>query len=243
MIEKVLEINNLSFSYKEQPVISNISFDVNKGDYFGILGPNGSGKTTLLKLCIGLISSNKGSIKLFGEDISRSTKRNKISYISQKSNAFNLSFPATVYEIIYSGLKSIGYDTKSSKIMTDEAVEIVGIKDIVNRRIGNLSGGQQQKVFIAKAISSKPDIIFLDEPTVGIDYGSEGFFYEAMHNLNLKGVTIVMISHDISAITSYANRVACIGEDSFHIHENTQMMDIESSLKKIYGNKMNFITH
>ncbi len=243
MIEKVLEINNLSFSYKEQPVISNISFDVNKGDYFGILGPNGSGKTTLLKLCIGLINSNKGSIKLFGEEISKSTKRNKISYISQKSNAFNLSFPATVYEIIYSGLKSIGYDTKSSKIMTDEAVEIVGIKDIVNRRIGNLSGGQQQKVFIAKAISSKPDIIFLDEPTVGIDYGSEGFFYEAMHNLNLKGVTIVMISHDISAITSYANRVACIGEDSFHIHENTQMMDIESSLKKIYGNKMNFITH
>ena len=96
MKETVLEVKDLSFSYKEQSVLSNISFDVYKGDYFGILGPNGSGKTTLLKLCIGLINSSKGSVKLFGEDINQSTKRNKISYISQKSNAFNLSFPATV---------------------------------------------------------------------------------------------------------------------------------------------------
>lgn len=243
MKETVLEVKDLSFSYKEQSVLSNISFDVYKGDYFGILGPNGSGKTTLLKLCIGLINSSKGSVKLFGEDINQSTKRNKISYISQKSNAFNLSFPATVYELIYSGLRSIGYDSKTSHAMTGEAIEIVGISNIADRRIGNLSGGQQQKVFIAKAISSKPEIIFLDEPTVGIDYGSEGFFYEAMHNLNLKGVTIFMISHDISAITSYANRVACIGEDSFHIHAKDEMMDIESSLRKIYGKRMSFITH
>ncbi len=243
MKEKILEVKNLSFSYKEQKVLSNISFDIYKGDYFGILGPNGSGKTTLLKLCLGLISSKEGSINIFGQDIQSSTKKNKISYISQKSNSFNLSFPATVNELIYSSLRSIGYDSKSSKKMASDAIDTVGIGNIANKRIGNLSGGQQQKAFIAKAISSKPEMIFLDEPTVGIDYGSEGFFYEAMHKLNLSGVSICMISHDISAITSYANRVACIGENTFHIHENQDIMDIETSLKKIYGKKMRLVTH
>jgi zinc transport system ATP-binding protein len=243
MKEKILEVKNLSFSYKDQKVLSDLSFDVYKGDYFGILGPNGSGKTTLLKLCLGLISSKEGTIKIFGEDIKDTAQKNKISYISQKSNAFNVSFPATVQELIYSSLRSVGYDSKSSKKMTSDAIELVGIGHIADRRIGNLSGGQQQKAFIAKAISSKPEIIFLDEPTVGIDYGSEGFFYEAMHMLNQKGVTICMISHDISAITSYANRVACIGEDTFHIHESNDIMDIETSLKKIYGKKMRLVTH
>ncbi len=142
MKEKILEVKNLSFSYKDQKVLSDLSFDVYKGDYFGILGPNGSGKTTLLKLCLGLISSKEGTIKIFGEDIKDTAQKNKISYISQKSNAFNVSFPATVQELIYSSLRSVGYDSKSSKKMTSDAIDLVGIGHIADRRIGNLSGGQ-----------------------------------------------------------------------------------------------------
>ncbi len=243
MKDKILEVKDVSFSYQKSQVIKNISFDIFKGDYLGVIGPNGSGKTTLLKLCLGLIPLQSGEIKLFGEDIQKSTNRKRLSYISQKSNSFNISFPATVAEVINSSIISLGYDKKSAVKMTDSAIEKIGIEKLKNKMIGDLSGGEQQKAFIAKAIATNPEIIFLDEPTVGIDYGSEQFFYNTMHQLNSQGVTIFMVSHDISAVTSYANKVACVGENTFHIHLNDETLDIQKSLTNIYGNNMSFIAH
>lgn len=243
MEDKILEVRDVSFSYEKSQVIKNVSFDIFKGDYLGVIGPNGSGKTTLLKLCLGLVPLQSGEIKLFGEDIQKASSRKKLSYISQKSNSFNISFPATVAEVINSSIRSLGYDMRSAAEMTASAIERIGIEKLKDKMIGDLSGGEQQKAFIAKAIATNPEIIFLDEPTVGIDYGSEQFFYNTMHQLNAQGVTIFMVSHDISAVSSYTNKVACIGENTFHIHLNDETHDMQKSLTKIYGKNMSFIAH
>lgn len=243
MREILMQVRDLNFKYGKHSVIKDVSFDLYKGDYLGVIGPNGSGKTTLLKLCLGLIKRENGTINLFGKDIEGLKERNKISYISQKSNSFNTGFPATVEEVIKGSLLSLGHTKKDATSMAKDAIFEIGIENIKHKRIGDLSGGQQQKAFIAKAIASKPEIIFLDEPTVGIDQKSQEYFYETMGRLNREGVTLFMVSHDVSAVTTYSNRVICIGENTFHIHEKNEISDIETSIKKIYGKNMGFITH
>lgn len=243
MREILMQVRDLNFKYGKHSVIKDVSFDLYKGDYLGVIGPNGSGKTTLLKLCLGLIKRENGTINLFGKDIEGLKERNKISYISQKSNSFNTGFPATVEEVIKGSLLSLGYTKKNATSMANDALTEIGIENIRHKRIGDLSGGQQQKAFIAKAIASNPEVIFLDEPTVGIDQKSQDYFYETMGRLNKEGVTLFMVSHDISAVTTYSNRVICIGENTFHIHEKNEISDIETSLKKIYGKNMGFVTH
>lgn len=245
MREAVIQVEDLSFSYgdplKEQ-VISNISFEVYRGDYFGLIGPNGSGKTTLLKLCLGLIKRKSGSIRVLGEDIDHLKDRRKLSYISQKATSFNTGFPATAQEIILSGLMALGYRKEAAGEAMKQTMQKLNIEKLADKKIGELSGGQQQRVFIAKAIASKPEILFLDEPTVGIDCQAEQYFYETMHELNHAGMTIFMINHDISSVTTYAKKVGCMGE-SFHVHDAKDMRQFEQSKYKIYGSEKYLITH
>lgn len=244
MNETVIEVKNLSFSYgtAEEQIIKGISFDVYRGDYFGLIGPNGSGKTTLLKLCIGLIRRTGGSIRVLGEDINELKDRNRIAYISQKATAFNTGFPATAEEIIFSGLVSLGYTSVNARTAMDETMKKLNIENLKKKKIGELSGGQQQRVFIAKAVASKPQILFLDEPTVGIDYQAEQYFYETIHELNREGMTVFMINHDIASVTAYAKRVGCIG-DSFHVHDAEDMKRFENSKQNIFGSEKYLITH
>lgn len=244
MNETVIEVKNLSFSYgaAEEQIIKGISFDIYRGDYFGLIGPNGSGKTTLLKLCIGLIRRTGGSIRVLGEDINELKDRNRIAYISQKATAFNTGFPATAEEIIFSGLVSLGYDAAKARTAMDETMRKLNIENLKKKKIGELSGGQQQRVFIAKAVASKPQILFLDEPTVGIDYQAEQYFYETIHELNREGMTVFMINHDIASVTAYAKRVGCIG-DSFHVHDAEDMRRFESSKQNVFGSEKYLITH
>ncbi|KXZ40312.1 zinc transport system ATP-binding protein [Alkalithermobacter thermoalcaliphilus JW-YL-7 = DSM 7308] len=240
-MKSIFQVRNLSFSYDGVSVIDNISFDIEKGDYFALIGPNGSGKTTLLKLLLGILTPTSGKIMYLGEDIKFSKYKNKIGYVSQKANSFNESFPATVEEIILFTLKSI-HNLSSKQLIekTHEVLNKVNMIEYKDRLIGNLSGGQQQRVFIAKALSKDPSILFLDEPTVGVDYRSEEEFYNIMQNLNKEGVTIFIVSHDIGSVINKVNKVACIGNKKIHIHKSTQFVDIENNLRSIYGENIDF---
>lgn len=245
MKEAIIEVKNLSFSYslsKEERVLENISFDVYRGDYFGLIGPNGSGKTTLLKICLGLIRPNEGTVRILGEPIESLKDKGRISYISQKANSFNLGFPATAEELIVSGLMSLGVKKADAKQAMLDTMKKLDIESLKGKKIGELSGGQQQRVFIAKAIASQPEILFLDEPTVGIDYQAEKYFYDMMHELNRQGMTIFMINHDITAVTAYAKRVGCMG-DTFHVHDAEDMRRFEQSKQNIFGTEKYLITH
>ena len=213
--DPVIELKGVCFGFGGAPVLSDITFSVEKGDFLGLIGPNGSGKTTLLKLILGLYPLKSGSIKLFGIDITSFREWSRIGYVPQKATSnTDLIFPATVKEVVSMGLLS---GKKFPKLVSQKddkliiaALKTVGMEDLHDRRIGELSGGQQQRVFIARALISDPDILFLDEPTTGIDQATQESFYKLLGELNRRGITIVLVSHDIGKITKYVTKVASL---------------------------------
>lgn len=220
---KIIEVKNLSFKYSEQIVFDNINLDIYKGDFLAFVGPNGSGKSSLMKLLIGDLIPDKGEIRILGQNISKFKKWSKIGYMSQQIREFNHSFPATVKEVIaanlyhYMGIIKVLNNNLEKRI--DKALNLVDMYSYKNRQIGNLSGGQQQRVFIARTLVTDPEIIFLDEPMVGIDAKSQDEFIKLINKLNRElNITIVMVSHDIHVISSQANKVACFANKKIHFH-------------------------
>lgn len=247
-MDKIVSVKNLTFGYDEKFILRDIKLDIFKGDYLGIVGPNGSAKSTLLKLMIGLLKPQTGDIKLFGEKIDKFKDWGRIGYVAQKATSFNSSFPATVEEVVGANLyPKIGmFKTikKKHKEKVHDALKIVGMNDFKDRLIGNLSGGQQQKVFIARTLVSDPEIIFLDEPTVGIDISSQKEFYDLLEHLNQDmNITIVMVSHDIGVITEKVNRVACMGDSKLVVHNSCCNIPFKDVLSKFYGDKMKLLIH
>ncbi len=244
---KVIEVNNLNFGYDENLILKNITFSVEKGDFMGIIGANGSGKSTLLKILLKILTPQSGDIKLLGEKIENFNEWNKIGYISQRATSFNSSFPATVEEIVGANLFSkVGlfrFMTRKHREQVLNALEIVGMQDYRTRLIGTLSGGQQQRVFIARVLVSEPEIMFLDEPTIGIDVKSEEAVYCLLARLNRElGLTVVMVTHDISAVTVHANKIACLGGKGVVIHDPKEELTQEI-ITELYGYGVNLHIH
>lgn len=246
-MEKVIEVNNLNFGYSNNLILKNINFTVEKGDFIGVLGPNGCGKSTLLKLLLKILNPLTGEIKLLGKDIKDFKDWSSIGYVSQKANSFNTSFPATVEEIVcanlYSKIGVFKLPNKYHRRLVYETLETVGLEGCATKLIGNLSGGQQQRVFIARAIVNNPTILFLDEPTVGIDAEYERAIYCLLGKLNKeKGITIVMVTHDIEDIALHANKLLYISDKGTVTKAKDEYM-IKDIIKKVYGYDLNFQTH
>jgi zinc transport system ATP-binding protein len=237
-MSKIVELENVSFGYDHHLVLEDVYLGIDEGDYFGIIGPNGTAKSTLMKLMLNILKPMKGKIKLFGQDVTCFKDWGKIGYVGQKSIAFNTSFPATVEEVVAANLFShIGLFRRMKKEYWEkvqEALFMVGMGNDSKRLIGNLSGGQQQRVFIARALVNNPKILFLDEPTVGIDSQFQCDFYELMGKLNQKmKMTIVMISHDIRAIIEKANRIACMRHKKLVVH-HAAYIPIDKIMEEMY---------
>lgn len=210
MDNNIISMENVSFSYIDRDLLKGIDFTMKKKDYVLLTGENGSGKTTILRLLTGQLKANCGSIKIFGKRFERAVKEEAISYVPQNSIEKNRSFPATVMEIMLSGLyKEKGlfhFYGKKEKERVMEALRNINMEDMAYKRIGELSGGQQQRVMLARAMVGKPDLLILDEPSVGVDNESLELLYENLYNINKSGVSILMISHgDLSRIKG-ANR-------------------------------------
>ena len=218
----IIELDDVNFSYENSAVLENISLQVRKGEFWALIGPNGSGKSTLINIILGLLKPDAGSVKLFGSDLDAFKQRELIGYVSQKSNSFNSGFPATVLEVVRSGLtRKTGLFKSFSK--TDEkkaleALKIVGMDRFSKRNIGELSGGQQQRVFIARALAGEPELLVMDEPTVGIDQQNVTSFYSMLNELNRDhGIAIVLVTHEIDLVTDLATHVACLNR-TIHFH-------------------------
>ena len=214
-MKNIISIENVSFAYNKENVLEDIILSIDEGDFVGIVGCNGSGKSTLMKLLIGQLSPSNGKIKLFNEDIGKSSSLNKIGYVPQISLSSGANFPATVEEVVmanlYSKIGFMRYPKKEHKQKVKEALKIVNMEDYSKRLIGNLSGGQQQRVMIAKALVSDPKIIILDEPTTGIDAASEEQLYNLLEKLNKESkITIVIVSHDFAKISKYTNKIFAV---------------------------------
>ena len=203
----IIELQNVSFSYRDQKVMSDVNFVVKERDFVGIIGSNGAGKTTLLRMIVGLLPAEEGDITLFGQPIKKFKDWERIGYVPQKNN-FNPLFPATVREVVLSGL----YNNKNlfrrvNKAMQnkcDDALEVMRIHDIAHKKIGELSGGQQQRAFLARALINRPDLLVLDEPTVGIDAETQAGFFELITHMHKHHhMTFLMVSHDMDMMKGY----------------------------------------
>ena len=209
-----ISLKNVSVYYNTEPVLNDISLDIEKGKFVVIFGPNGSGKTTLLKSIAGLIKPQYGSIKIDDKDINDAKIQGLIGYVPQNYDQGFESFPATVEEIVALGLITGNYDVKNHKSahhIVDHMLELVDATHLKNKLINNLSGGEKQRVMVARALASNPELLLLDEPTSGIDMNASSKIYETLGFLNKNlNITIIMVSHDIDNAVNYASQVICV---------------------------------
>jgi len=213
--DNVVEVQKVSFSYNGNEVLQDIDLAIHRGDYLGLVGGNGAGKTTLLRIILGLLSASAGSVRLFGSDISDFSDWSKIGYVPQKATSFDAKFPATAFEVVLMGLYGkrglFRHIRGTDKELALKALALVEMEDESARLIGTLSGGEQQRVFIARALVSEPEILFLDEPTVGVEKNVRDAFYALLRRLNEDlHLTVVLVTHDIESIAHEAMHIACI---------------------------------
>jgi len=245
--KNIIEVQDVSFSYGGDEVLKDITLDIHQGDYLGVLGPNGSGKTTLLKIILGLLPATSGKVRLFGEDLKDFRDWSKIGYVPQKATNFDVNFPATVHEVVlmgrYGGRGLFNATTADDHKEALRALAQVGMEKFHDRLIGDLSGGQQQRVFIARALAGRPEVIFLDEPTTGVDEPTREEFYALLKKLNEDlGLTLVLVSHDIETITKQAMHIACI-DKTLVCHTSPEEYLRESRSESIFGHDVKIITH
>jgi zinc transport system ATP-binding protein len=211
----LIKIENLTLGYEKEPVLENVNIEIFENDFLGVIGPNGGGKTTLLKAILGLIKPMKGKI-LFRKDIDKQKK--PIGYLPQVKH-IDRNFPITVFEVVHSGSlmkNSISANPSDIRKKTDELIAEMGIANIRNKAIGELSGGQMQRVFLCRALLSDPKILLLDEPDTFVDNRFEGELYEKLRQLN-NHMAIILVSHDVGTISSYVKTIACVNRE-LHYH-------------------------
>ena len=209
MAEKnILEVRKLTVKYKSSTkttlALNDVSFAVKSGEYVFIIGNNGTGKSSLIKSILGLVPVSSGQVFL-------NCDKDKISYVPQ-ANSIPTNFPATAEEIVISGTqkssKHFPFYSRKDRIDADSAIELVDMAKFKKHHLSELSGGQQQKILLARALCKHPHLLVLDEPCSGLDENSSENFYQILKKLNLEQkVTILMVSHDTLNIQKYASRI------------------------------------
>ncbi len=212
--QTIIELDRVCFSYTNEEVIKDVSLKIHKGDYVGIIGPNGGGKSTLLKLMLGILKPHDGVIKLFGIDIKDFKDWYKIGYVPQRT-FIEMNFPVTVEEVVAMGRYGrrglFRFPTKEDQEKVSSSLKQVNMYDYKNRQISDLSGGQQQRVFIARALVTEPEVIFLDEPTAGVDIKTQKQFYELLRKLNRElNLTLILVSHELEVVAHESTELGYI---------------------------------
>jgi len=221
-MEKLIELENVTAGYGNKIVLKKISLTVFKDDFLGIIGPNGGGKTTLLKVILGLITPLSGDVHFYDSDNAVSSI--KIGYLPQLNN-IDKKFPISVKDVIVSGLASEKPTFRSFTNEQDQRVEKVikqmGLDGLSRRPIGELSGGQLQRVLLGRSIVSRPQILILDEPNSYVDKLFESHFYRLLEEIN-KESAIILVSHDIGTVLSMVKNIACVNE-TLHYHSGSNV--------------------
>jgi zinc transport system ATP-binding protein len=240
-MEKAIHIDNLSVYYGRTAALTNVCLDVYEGEFLGIMGPNGGGKSTLLKSVLGLIPITSGTIQIYNQAPGRNGTL--IGYVPQFAT-MDKKFPISAVEVVLTGLLKHGLKpfAKYSKQDRDFAMELldkVGIVDLANRQIAGLSGGEFQKMLIARALAVRPRLLLLDEPTASVDAIARAQIYDLLDKLN-KDMTIVIVTHDLMAISSKVKKLACLNGTLVY-HGEPELSD--HVVNKLYGCPVDLIAH
>jgi len=242
----IIQLAGIGYTYGGAPVLDDVTFTVDAGDFFGIIGPNGSGKTTLLKLMLGLLTPVQGEVRLFGVAPTAFRDWRRLGYVPQKAS-LDPALPITAGEVVVSGLVStpwlpgrLGRARRQSAL---ETLALVGMEKHVSTRIGQLSAGQQQRVLIARALVTGPELLLLDEPTGGVDPEAQANLYRLLRQLHVdRGVTLVMVSHDIGVVTREVTRLACLNRTVVFCGPPAGFLD-HDSLSRLYASPVRVVPH
>ena len=233
----VLNMRQVSFGYPQHQVFSDINFHVHGGEFLAIVGPNGGGKTTLLKLLLGLARPQQGEILVLGQPASKA--RGGIGYLPQQSH-LDPAFPLIVLDLVMMGCLGSGFKRSQCPSVARRALALVGMEGLEKQKIFDLSGGQRQRVLIARALVANPQILLLDEPTASLDPKAEQDFFDLLAELNQKGITIMVVSHDLSFVSPYVQRVVCVNHNVV-VHPVGDM--VPEIISHLYGQPMRPILH
>ncbi|MCD6331743.1 MAG: ABC transporter ATP-binding protein [Bacteroidales bacterium] len=232
-MNKLLELKNISYGYDQQPVVEGVNLTIHDQDFIGMIGPNGGGKSTIIKVILGLLEPWNGSVV---------KKENlNIGYLPQY-HKFDSKFPITVEEVLVSGLmKTRGSAiriTRKEKEIAREVLKQVGLPGYIHRAIGELSGGQMQRVFIGRAIISQPRLLILDEPDTYVDNRFEHELYELLDEIN-RSTAVLLVSHDVGQIISAVKTIACVNRH-LHYHPSNK---ISNEILASYNCPIELISH
>ncbi|MBI4118855.1 MAG: metal ABC transporter ATP-binding protein [Parcubacteria group bacterium] len=228
-MEKLISIKNLGVAFNQKPVLKNITFDINQGDILAVIGPNGSGKTLLIRSILGLNENYTGEIVWH--------HRPETSYVPQKM-AFEKGFPLTVKEFFLFEIgRNLSFWKPSLKMENEikKRLDEVKIGHLIDHRLGDLSQGEVQRMFIARSLLEQPKLIFFDEPAAGIDISTEATVYQLLYDIHQKnGLTMVLVSHELSVVYRFATKVVCLNKDLICQGVPQEVLTPEA-LKEIYG--------
>lgn len=220
MSQPIIQLHNITAVYPEKTVLKNINLTVYDDDYLGIIGPNGGGKTTLIKIILGLLKPKEGTVQFFKSG--QKVDHIRMGYLPQYT-AIDRRFPISVEDVVLSGLKKklfVGY-TDAQREQAKQTISRMELNGLKQLPIGTLSGGQLQRVLLARAIVQQPDVLILDEPNTYIDKRFQEQMYEMLNDINQQ-CAIVMVSHDIAETLHNVKHIACVNE-SLHYHETTDL--------------------
>ncbi len=237
MSEIAAQAIGLSVRLGERSILQNISFDLPAGSFLAVVGPNGAGKSTLVKTMLGLVESYRGSLKLFDREV-RETARTGVNlgYVPQLKT-MNRNFPGTGIELVVSGTRGAwpARISKPERAQAIDALRQVNAEHLADRRISHLSGGELQRVYLARAVIRHPRIILLDEPFTGVDLVAEAVIYQILDDLHKTGsMTIVLVTHDLGVVYHHASHVLLVNHQLIAFGKPLEVLT-ESCLAKAYG--------
>lgn len=241
-----INIKGLSVILSGKEILADINLTLDEGKFLGIVGPNGSGKTTLLRVILSLIKPVKGEIRIFDKSPQECLKQGLFGYVPQHIN-LDVNFPVKAIDVVLMGLYGrLGFfrwPSKKEKSKAAEYIELIGMSGFEDRPFGDLSGGEQQRISIARALVSSPKMLVLDEPSTGIDVVGQEDFYHLLKGLQKRfNLTIIMVSHDIGAVTAYVDEIACLNKILYYHGAPLGALD-ENVLEKLYGKNIDILMH
>lgn len=239
-MSNVIELEKVSFAYSGVTAVDSVSLNIKKEEFIGLIGPNAGGKTTLVKLILGLLQADSGSITVLGKK--PASARTQIGYVPQRP-VFNRNFPITVKEAVNMGTISagdvFGSYSREQRETGSTVMEMLNLASISDQAVNSLSGGQLQRVWIARALVCQPEILMLDEPTANIDVQAEEDIFDLLKKYN-SHMTILVVSHDIAFISSYVDRVACMNQTL--VCHDVEAID-GKTFEELYGGHVSMIHH
>ena len=238
----VIDVDRLTVDYGKNRALDSVCLVVNEGEYLGIIGPNGGGKSTLLGAIIGTVRPTAGSITLFGGNAAEG--RHRLGYVPQFA-ALDRAFPITVGEVVAtaclgSGLHPFRRIGREERRTCDEMLDSVGLAGFAPRLVSELSGGEFQRMLLARALAKRPDVLLLDEPTSGVDPATRAQIYELLEEKNRAGMTVVMVTHDMLAVASSVRRLACLSRTLVYHGEPELSEDVATAM---YGCPVDLVAH